>query len=302
VLTDFGVEASFSAAAERVREHYGFEVGASLVRSETLKHAGRAAHKLAARYGESFRTLPAQGRPALVCEADGTMLCTVNPAPRKAKRPRQWREMRLAAAQSPGEAKAVYAATFGDVAETGCRWGHCAKQAGWGLDTRIHVVGDGAEWLRTQSQEVFGTQGRFLLDFFHLSEYLAAAAEPCRPGDPQRWRRTQQARLKRGAPRLVLEVLAPHLEPASVPDELAPVRKANRYLAARLDCVAYPEALAANLPIGSGLIESGHRHVLQARLKGAGTAWLPETAQNLAQLRVLRANCEWDEFWERKAA
>src|SRR5204862_1762831 len=42
VLTDFGCEHSFLRATESVREHYGFEVGASAVRKATLAHAQRA--------------------------------------------------------------------------------------------------------------------------------------------------------------------------------------------------------------------------------------------------------------------
>jgi hypothetical protein len=45
-----------------------------------------------------------------------------------------------------------------------------------------------------------------------------------------------------------------------------------RYLENRLDQLDYPSALAVGLPVGSGLIESGNRHLLQARLKLAG-AW-----------------------------
>jgi hypothetical protein len=48
---------------------------------------------------------------------------------------------------------------------------------------------------------------------------------------------------------------------------------------------------------GSGMIESGHRHVLQARLKKAGTAWLRDNADRIAHLRVLRAKQQWDSFW-----
>ena len=47
---------------------------------------------------------------------------------------------------------------------------------------------------------------------------------------------------------------------------------------------------AVGLPIGSGLIEAGHKHVLQARLKISGAAWLPSNAETVAQLRVLRSN------------
>jgi hypothetical protein len=41
-----------------------------------------------------------------------------------------------------------------------------------------------AEWLRLQSSEVFGTQGTFLCDYFHVSEYLAEAATTCRAKAP----------------------------------------------------------------------------------------------------------------------
>ena len=51
------------------------------------------------------------------------------------------------------------------------------------------------------------------------------------------------------------------------------------------------------MPIGSGLIESSHRHVLQARLKKAGAAWLADHADQIAHLRGLRANRQWASFW-----
>ncbi len=62
-------------------------------------------------------------------------------------------------------------------------------------------------------------------------------------------------------------------------------------------CLDYPRALALGLPIGSGMIESGHRHVLQARLKKAGAAWLLTNAGLIANLRVLRANNQWLSLW-----
>lgn len=235
--------------------------------------------------------------PHVIAEADGTMICTVEAGPRKGKRPRQWQEMRLVAAQAKESSTTVYGATFGSVEETGRRWGHVTRQAGWGLNSRIHTVGDGAEWIELQSREVFGEQGRFLCDFFHVSEYLGAAAPVCRPAQPDQWRRTQQRRLKRGAVPNVMAALAEHLEPEATPDEEAPVRGGHRYLTNRLDALDYPGALALGLPIGSGMIESGHRHVLQARLKKAGTAWLSEHADQIAHLRVLRANKQWLSFW-----
>ena len=297
VLTDFGCEHSFLRAAQSVREHYGFEIGPSAVRAATLTHALRAQKTLDQQYAQPFRLLPAQGPEHVVAEADGTMICTVQSGPRKGKRPREWKEMRLVAAQAKGSATTVYGATFGSVEETGRRWGHCAQRAGWSLNTRIHAVGDGAEWIRLQTREVFGRQGNFLCDFYHVSEYLGAAAPQCCGRHPNQWRRTQQRRLRRGASEKVIKALAEHLEPALTPEEEAPVRNAYRYLSNRTACLNYPGAIKENLPIGSGLIESGHRHVLHARLKKAGTAWLPPHADQIAQLRVLRANNQWDPFW-----
>ena len=297
VLTDFGAEHSFARAAGSVLEHYGLAIGVSAVRDATLDHAQRARAQLEEQYAQPFRALPAVGAAHVIAQADGTMICTVAPGRRKGKRPRQWQEMRLVAAQAKDCATTVYGATFGSVEETGRRWGHVTRAAGWGLNSRIHAVGDGAEWIRLQSREVFGAQATFLCDFFHVSEYLGAAAPVCRPAQPDRWRRTQQQRLKRGAVPKVMATLAEHLEAESIPDEEAPVRAGHRYLNNRLDCLDYPGALALGLPIGSGIIESGHRHVLQARLKKAGTAWLPEHAEQIAHLRVLRANDQWLSLW-----
>jgi hypothetical protein len=297
VLTDFGCEQAFARAAHSVREHYGFEIGASAVRAATLQHAQRARATLEQEYQQPFRVLPAVGVEHVIAEVDGTMICTVPPGPRKGKRPREWKEMRLAAAQAKGSTRTVYAATFGSVAQTGQRWGHCARQAGWGLNSRIHAVGDGADWIQRQCLEVFQQQGSFLCDFYHVSEYLGGAAPSCRPSHPDRWRRTQQKRLRAGAVQKVIAALEPHVEPPATPDLEAPVRNGHRYLNNRLDCLDYPRALALGLPIGSGMIESGHRHVLQARLKKAGTAWLPEHADQIAHLRVLRANHQWASLW-----
>lgn len=297
-LTDFGAEHSFRSSCQRLKEHYGFELNAPAVRTITLKHAKRAKESLANGYRESFRVLPKKGPAFVVAQVDGTMICTVpEGCARKESRPRQWQEMRLGVAQVLGETQATYAASFGSVEEIGRRWGHCTREAGWALESRIHVVADGAEWIRLQTQEVFGEQGDLLVDFYHVSEYLAAAAERCQPSCPDAWRHTQQKRLKRGAIQKVLSAMEPFAESQAVDDTEAPVRSAIRYISNRLECLDYPHAISHGLPIGSGLIESSHKHLLQARLKQAGSAWLQPNADAIAQLRVLRANQHWESFW-----
>lgn len=297
VMSDFGAEHSFAQAAARVKEHYGLEVHSSSVRAATLEAARKAEKKLESKYGHPYRVLPARGKEYVVAEADGTMICTVKPGGRKGKRPREWKEMRLMAAQAQGDSQAVYAATFKSVDDAGRRWAHCARDAGWGLQSQIHVVADGAEWIRIQGGRIFGEQHRMLCDFYHVSEYLAAASQTASPSRGEQWRQTQQRRLKRGASGTVIAELAARREPPDTPTDQAPVTNAHRYLTNRRDCLDYASAIQQELPIGSGLIESGHRHVLQARLKKAGTSWLPATAEAMAQLRILRANLQWSSLW-----
>jgi hypothetical protein len=140
-------------------------------------------------------------------------------------------------------------------------------------------------------------QGHFLCDFFHTSEYLGAAAPTGQAGQADRWRRTQQQRLKRGALQQVIESMEPHLEPVGTADEEAPVRHAHRYVSHRTECLDSPQALEVGLPIGSGMMESGHRPVLPARLKQAGAAWLKDHADQIAHWRVLRSNGRGSVLW-----
>ena len=297
-MCDFGAEHSFGSANQRLKEHCGFELNAGAMRSAPLKTAARAEKILNEQHAKSFRELPAKGPAVIIAEADASMLPTVAPGlPRNAKRPREWREIRLVCAQPFGSVETKYAATFGSVQEVGRRWGHAAKEAGRGMNTRIHILGDGAEWLAIQAREVFGSDGRFLTDCFHVSEYLGKAAPACDPQAPGQWRRRQQKQLKTGASEKVIHALKPYCEGAEVSEENAPVRTAHRYMSNRAESLGYASAIEAGLPIGSGLIESSHKHVLQARLKIPGACWLPTHAEAMAQLRVLRANDRWDELW-----
>lgn len=241
MLTDFGCEHSFARSAGSVHEHHGFEIGASAVRAATLEHAQRARVQLEKEHAQPFRLLPKVGAKQVIAEADGTMICTLQPGKRKSQRPRDWKEIKLVAAQAKESATTVCAATFGDVAGAGCRWGHCAREAGWGWNSRIHAVGDGAEWIRLQSREAFREQGNFLCDFYHASEYLAAAAESSQGKKADPWRRTQQKRLKRGALQQVIDTLEDCLEPIGTPEEQSPVRNGHRYLTNRTDLPGLPQ-------------------------------------------------------------
>lgn len=294
-LTDFGADEAFGPAAKKVREHYGVEVNAERLRQVCLSHARRMAER---RVSPCTR-LAAKGPEWIVAEADGTMVPIVETASappgedRRKHRVVRWQEARVVAAQAFGEATTHYDATLGEVAEAGARWSQTAGAAGWGVNTRIHAVGDGAPWLAQQAAERFGPASRYLLDLYHVCDYLAAVW----PADKASVHQHRDA-LKAGRLASVLDALRERLEPASTPDEHAPARCALRYLENRPDQLDYPHALRLGLPVGSGLIESAHRHLLQSRLKLAGSWWSEPNAHAMAQLRVTRANGLWHSYWQ----
>ena len=56
-----------------------------------------------------------------------------------------------------------------------------AVRAGFGANSRVHAVSDGAPWIVGQIEQQFGDQGRYLIDFYHVCEYLAAASAAIAP-------------------------------------------------------------------------------------------------------------------------
>ena len=80
------------------------------------------------------------------------------------------------------------------------------------------------------------------------------------------------------------------------------MRVAWRYFSNRLDQLDYPRALALNLPVGSGAVESSHRYLVQARLKRPGAWWCADIAQAMMNLRVMRHNRIWEAYWEKRWA
>jgi hypothetical protein len=149
-----------------------------------------------------------------------------------------WRKATISLAHAKGSRTPVYGGGIeGGVEEAG-RWLFvCAVRAGFGADSRLHAVADGAPWIVGQIEERFGEQGSYLIDFYHVCEYLSAAAKTIAPDAAagKVWMETQKDALKTGRADAVLKALAPHREALDVSHDQAPVRVCHRYLDARKD-------------------------------------------------------------------
>src|SRR3989442_5876133 len=101
--------------------------------------------------------------------------------------------------------------------ETGC--GNAPSPQGPEARTKLHGLGDGAVWITNQIDLKFGTQATYLVDFYHLCEYLSAAASAITaPANKDAWMDEKKNWLKDNRSPDVLEALLPFLEAESIPD------------------------------------------------------------------------------------
>jgi len=301
-ITDFGADNPFAGAADKLKEHYGIDVAVSTIRLVTENH-GEA---MLRRQSQVSAWPDRPGTAALITEMDGSMLPVVEtaepgagetPVDRRKTRKLNWKEARLCLAHEPGSVTPVFAATTGGVEEAGAQWRQCAIAAGAGSRTKIHALGDGASWIPDQAHLQFGTQAQYLVDFYHVCDYLSAAGDAIAANDKHAWMEEKKTWLKENRWADLLRNLEPALEPEDVPDAESPVRACRRYIDNRSNCLDYKGALAKGLPIGSGEIESAHRYIFQNRLKIAGAWWKMDNLARMMALRVVRANRGWQDYW-----
>ena len=310
VIVDFGADVPFSRVVQKIQEHYGIEVPISSSQKITEKHGEEILAN-----EESFK-VPATSQYAeattIIVESDGCMIPIVEFDELKSKESKDnrkkrtyiWKEARLTIARKPEDIKPHFmATTTGSVDDVGDQMMNCAMHKNMGEHTRIHCVGDGAPWIANQTDRVFGSNGKYLVDFSHLCEYLSDAAKICGFDNEKTWMNHQKTLLKQSEVDTVMLNLSlhPEVEPDSTDGE-NPVRKCRQYIENRPGQFDYKSALEAGLPIGSGEIESGHRYVIQKRLKIAGAWWKRENAEKMLALRTLRENDQWDSYWENMIA
>jgi hypothetical protein len=74
------------------------------------------------------------------------------------------------------------------------------------------------------------------------------------------------------------------------------------YLEPRLAQMRYAAFRAQGLPIGSGIVESANKSVVEARLKGAGRRWAEGNVNAMLALRGAVCSGRWEEAWSQITA
>jgi hypothetical protein len=161
---------------------------------------------------------------------------------------------------------------------------------------QVAAVMDGADWLQN-----FVTYHRpdavRILDFAHAGQRIGQIGHAlCGEGTPEAklWSSQRLHQLKHDGPQAILVELRqlqqqhPQLELLS--ENLA-------YLEKREAQMQYPHFQEQGWPIGSGMVESGNKLVVEARLKGAGMHWERSHVNSMLGLRNIVCSDRWIDEW-----
>jgi hypothetical protein len=163
----------------------------------------------------------------------------------------------------------------------------------------VVAVQDGALWI--QSFIAYHCpQAVRVIDFAHAQEYVATVGRAIHGEGTeafQQWYARMSKQLGRQPPqRTVNDLWLLHRQHRDHPEEEA-IELAIRYLEKRLPMIDYPHFRRRQVPIGSGNVESGHKVVMQQRMKQAGMRWAEESLNPMLALRVALCNQTWHTSW-----
>ncbi len=183
------------------------------------------------------------------------------------------------------------AMTFGELAEVEM------QRRGVSQAKAVCAVTDGADWIQG-FVDLHRPDAVRILDFAHAAEHVSLLIEALEhagvPLPAQVLKRSLHI-LKHRGPRLLLR-WCERLPASLAQDE--EVHKHLHYLGKRESMMQYPLYQQHGWPIGSGMVESANKVVVQARLKGAGMHWEASHVNPLLALRAAVCNQRWEEAWQ----
>jgi len=161
---------------------------------------------------------------------------------------------------------------------------------------QVAAIMDGSDWLQGFTDHHRSDAVR-ILDFPHAGEHIGQVGEFLHgEGTPQaqEWLKGQLHRLKHEGPDDLLTEL--HQLQVQHPDAQA-ISGNLAYLEKRELQIQYPRFQADGWPIGSGVVESGNKLVVEVRLKGSGMHWAEQHVNPMLALRNMECSGRWKEDW-----
>jgi hypothetical protein len=248
----------------------------------------------------------------LLMGADGVMV-PFRPQTKTAEGKTKWREVKVAVFARLGKVRTRagkliprlhhhrVAAVLGDIDDLSERmWLEALKQ---GVKETPQVVwlSDGARGLWRLFDERFQPYATGVLDFYHVAQNLWSGVKAWLDGRSKRcrnWFVDARHRLRHGQDDDVLNDIKAALAlpglPASAQQSLT---KLFNYLDKHRDHIQYDKLKEMGFPIGSGLVESTCKWLIQQRFKGVGMRWSEDGFNHLLHLRLAWVNGRFDSFF-----
>jgi len=160
----------------------------------------------------------------------------------------------------------------------------------------VAAIMDGAEWEQGFT-DYHCPHATRILDFPHAAEHVNRIGEALfgeHTPESQAWLGDHLHRLKQdGADELLLEFRQLVQENPAV----EAIASNFAYLEKRKEQMQYPRFQAQGWPIGSGIVESGNKLVVEARLKGSGMHWADHHVNPMLAIRNIICSDRWKEEW-----
>jgi hypothetical protein len=160
----------------------------------------------------------------------------------------------------------------------------------------VAAVMDGAEWEQSYIDYHCPRAVR-ILDFAHAAEHINQIGEFLHgehTPESKTWLEKHLHELKHAGPKKMLlefqKLQRKHPQEQTVTGNLA-------YLKKREKQIQYPIFQSQGWPIGSGIVESGNKLVVEARLKGSRMHWHETHVNPMLALRNLVCSDRWKEEW-----
>jgi hypothetical protein len=160
----------------------------------------------------------------------------------------------------------------------------------------VGAVVDGAEW-EQGFIDYHCPQAVRILDFPHAGQRIGQVGEVLwgeGNSQTQQWTSERLHQLKHQGPEGILdglrELRTQHPDHAVIAENLG-------YLEKRQGQMQYPTFQEQGWPIGSGIVESGNKLVVEARLKGAGMHWKRANVNPMLGLRNIVCSDRWEQEW-----
>ncbi|MCA9939131.1 MAG: hypothetical protein KC418_10825 [Anaerolineales bacterium] len=304
-MTRLGSRLPYGEAQEELKLMWGITVSRGAVRDVTLRHGQVAEQLMLAEVERLEREAPpATATPAqLVLCADGAFVQLTSG---------EWREVKTA---TFGEFASHWHAEKGKIVvktdklsyfsrvEASESFSHHAlyewQQRGGENAQRVAAVNDGARWIQSFIDYHCPDAVR-VIDFAHAQSYVAAVGKAVYGEDSESfksWYAAASKQLGKKPPQRTiadLRLLQTQHDPDGENQEIA---QAIQYLQTRLPMIDYPHFRRQQLPIGSGIGESGNKVVMQRRMKQAGMRWAETSLNPMLALRNLICNQRWQTGW-----